>query len=327
VDGPMDCETFRGWICHFQADEIPASERREFESHLDGCADCARVLEVERGFLDALKDRLPRQAAPPGLETRVRAALHAEAPDPARLAWYRTPWFAATAAALLLLVILVPSLPTDPPGPAGAPGEVTHVVAQDVTVVDLDCDRAGMSLEYLSLEADLDERLSAAEPGDLERELAALRQFRHRQVLRVAAADISEAALEDLIIMIMDAEDSLGLKIALSPRSLHIPTELFFEANRILKSTLRVHTGDNDPNIIKDTGQFPGGIKLNHFFTDADAFFIRTNAPDGMKHYQRHKIDLEQDNDFDTKNAKAASYDYYSFGWSDWLGVFGSPGA
>ena len=141
------------------------------------------------------------------------------------------------------------------------------------------------------------------------------------------AADISESALEDLVIQVMGATDHNGLKIGLSARSLHIPRQLWFETNRILKSTLQVHTGDNTVNVLKMTGEFPGGIKMNHFFTDSDAFFIRTNAPDGMKHYQRHKIDLEQDNDFDTKNAKASSYDYYSFGWSDPRGIYGSIGA
>lgn len=141
------------------------------------------------------------------------------------------------------------------------------------------------------------------------------------------AADISEAALEDLIIMIMGATDNNGLKIALMAQSLHLPRQLWFEANRILKSTLQVSTADNTVNVLKMTGELPGGIKVNHFFTDTDAFFMRTNCPDAMKNYQRYKTDLEQDNDFDTKNAKASSYDYYSFGWSDWKGVFGSAGA
>ena len=141
------------------------------------------------------------------------------------------------------------------------------------------------------------------------------------------AADLSEAALEDLLIQIMKTKNHDGLRISLMAKSLHIPPDLWFEAKRLLGSTQRVGTGDNDINVLNNTGEFPGGIKVNHYFSDTDAFFIRTNCPDGMKHYQRHKIDLEQDNDFDTKNAKAASYDYYSFGWSDWRGVFGSAGA
>ena len=141
------------------------------------------------------------------------------------------------------------------------------------------------------------------------------------------AADMSEAALEDLLIQIMNTKNHDGLRIALMAQTLHVPTQLWYESNRILKSVLQVKTADNTPNIIKDTGEFPGGIKLNHYFTDSDAFFMRTNCPDGMKNYQRYQIDLEQDNDFDTKNAKASSYDYYSFGWSDWRGLYGSIGA
>jgi hypothetical protein len=141
------------------------------------------------------------------------------------------------------------------------------------------------------------------------------------------AADISEAALEDLLIQIAGAQDHKGLRIGLMGYCLVIPRQLWFEANRILKSTLQVKTGDNTVNVMNMTNEFPDGIKKNHYLTDADQFFIRTNCPDGMKHYQRYKIDIERDNDFDTKNAKAGSYDYYSFGWSDWRGLYGSPGA
>lgn len=141
------------------------------------------------------------------------------------------------------------------------------------------------------------------------------------------AADISEQALEDLNIQIMGATNDVGLKIALMGMSLHVPRQLWYEANRILKSVGQVHTADNTPNVLKMTGAFPGGIKMNHYFTDPDQFFIRTNCPDGMKMYQRYKYDLKKDNDFDTDNAKAKSYDYYSVGWSDPRGVYGSPGA
>ena len=141
------------------------------------------------------------------------------------------------------------------------------------------------------------------------------------------AADISETALEDLIIQIMGATNHDGLKIALLAQSLHVPRQIWFEANRILKSTLQVNTGDNNINVLKATNALPGGIKINHYFSDSDAFFIRTNCPDGMKHYQRHSYDLKPDDDFDTDNAKAKSYDYYSFGWSDPRAVYGSIGA
>jgi hypothetical protein len=142
-----------------------------------------------------------------------------------------------------------------------------------------------------------------------------------------SAADISEVALEDLLILVMGATDDAGLKIALMGQSLIVPRQLWFEANRILKSTLQNDSANNAINVLKSTGALPGGIKINHYLTDADAFFIRTNAPDAMKMYQRDGFDLKKDNDFDTDNAKAKTYDRYSVGWSDWRGVYASPGA
>lgn len=144
----MDCQSFRQWIYHFQAEEMPGAEREAFEDHLDACPACARRLEVEESLLGALRSRLPRATAPPGLETRIRAALREQAPDPSRLPWYRMPWFAATAAALLLVVILVPSLPSGSGGGPAALGEVVVISGEEVVVVDLDCDRAGMGVEY-----------------------------------------------------------------------------------------------------------------------------------------------------------------------------------
>ena len=141
------------------------------------------------------------------------------------------------------------------------------------------------------------------------------------------AADISEASIEDLIIQIMGATNHDGLKIALMALSLHVSRQNWFEANRILKSTLQVNTADNNINVLKATNALPGGIKVNHYFSDADAFFIRTNCPDGMKLYQRNSYTLKPDDDFDTDNAKAKSYDRYSFGWSDPRAVYGSIGA
>jgi len=141
------------------------------------------------------------------------------------------------------------------------------------------------------------------------------------------AADISETALEDLCIQIMGATDDNGLKIALQPQSMHVPRQLWFEANRIMKSTLTNDSANNALNVLRSTNALPGGIKVNHYFTDADAYFIRTNSPDGMKCYQRDSFDLKRDNDFDTDNAKAKTYDRYSFGWTDPRGVYGSIGA
>jgi hypothetical protein len=140
------------------------------------------------------------------------------------------------------------------------------------------------------------------------------------------AADISEVALEDLWIQIAGATDDGGLSIALQAQSLHIPRQLWFEANRILKSTLQAETANNAINALKATNAFPGGIKVNHYFDDADAFFIRTNCPDAMKMYMRHEYDLKKDNDFDTENDKNKTYTYFSVGWSDWRGVYSNGG-
>ena len=140
------------------------------------------------------------------------------------------------------------------------------------------------------------------------------------------AADFSEKAIEDMLIQIMGATNWDGLKIGMMAQTLLVPRQIWFEANRVLKSTLRAGTGDNDINVIRMTGEFPGGIKINHYFSDTDAFFMRTNCPDGMKMYQRDSYDLKQDNDFDTDNAKAKSYDRYSVGWSDWRAVYASAG-
>jgi len=141
------------------------------------------------------------------------------------------------------------------------------------------------------------------------------------------SADISEVSLEDLCIQIMGATDEKGNKIALQPNSLIVPRQLWFEANRILKSTLQNDTANNALNVLRSTNALPGGIKVNHYLTDTDAFFIRTNAMDGMKMYQRDSFDLKRDNDFDTDNAKAKTYDRYSVGWSDPRGLYGSAGA
>jgi hypothetical protein len=144
--------------------------------------------------------------------------------------------------------------------------------------------------------------------------------------LLTTAADLSETSLEDLTIQIMQATNNRGLKISLMPQSLHVSTQNWYESNRILKSVLQNDTANNAINVLKATNVFPKGIKLNHYFTSATAWFIRTNAPAGMKYYERDAVMFDQDNDFDTKNAKAACYERYSFGNSDWRGVYGTAG-
>ena len=140
------------------------------------------------------------------------------------------------------------------------------------------------------------------------------------------AADLSEAALEDLTIQIMQAKNGRGLNISLMPQSLHVPVQQWYESNRIIKSVLQNDTANNAINVLKATNVFPKGIKLNHYLTSATAWFIRTNAPSGLKLFERDEIMFDQDNDFDTKNAKAACYERYSVGWSDWRAVFGTAG-
>ena len=141
------------------------------------------------------------------------------------------------------------------------------------------------------------------------------------------AADLSEASIEDLIIQIMGATNARGLKISLMPKKLIVPRQLWFESNRILNSILQNDTANNAVNVLNATNAIPEGVCVNHYLTDPDAWFVRTNAPRGLIHYQREATSLQNDNDFDTSNAKAKSYERYSFRWTDWRGIYGSPGA
>jgi hypothetical protein len=140
------------------------------------------------------------------------------------------------------------------------------------------------------------------------------------------AADLSEAALEDLTIQIMGTQNDRGLLINIMPESLHIPRQEWYNANRILKSVLQSNTANNNINVLKATNAFPKGIKLNHYFTAPHAWFIRTNCPNGMTMFWRDRPMFDQDNDFDTKNAKAATYMRFSVGCTDPRGIFGSNG-
>jgi len=106
-----------------------------------------------------------------------------------------------------------------------------------------------------------------------------------------------------------------------------VPPALFYEANRILKSALQNDTANNAINALKATNALPGGIVLNHYLTDTDAWFIKTNCPEGLIYQERMAMEFEQDNDFDTKNAKAAAVERYAFGWVDWRSIYGTPGA
>lgn len=140
------------------------------------------------------------------------------------------------------------------------------------------------------------------------------------------AADLSETALEDLTIQIMGAQNDTGQLINLMPRSLHVSRQEWFNANRILGSVLQNDTANNAINVLKATNAFPEGIKMNHYFTSAHPWFIRTNCPEGMTFFWRDEPMFDQDNDFDTKNAKAASYMRFSVGCTDPRGIYGSNG-
>lgn len=141
------------------------------------------------------------------------------------------------------------------------------------------------------------------------------------------SADLSEASLEQACIDIMQYTNDRGLKISVMPQSLIIPTQLAFEAERILQTPYRVGTADNDINALKQMGKFPGGVKVNHYLTDSDAWFIKTNVQDGLKCFNRRAMGFSIDNDFDTENAKFKATERYAFGWTDPRAIFGSPGA
>ncbi len=143
----------------------------------------------------------------------------------------------------------------------------------------------------------------------------------------MTAADLSEASLEDMCIAIMLATNARGLRISLMPESLHIHPSNHFEAERILKSVLQYNTANNAINALRSTGMFPKGVKVNQYLTDPDAYFVRTNAPSALKMFQRVKAEFAQDGDFDTGNLKYKYYERYAFGWSDWRGAWGNPGA
>jgi hypothetical protein len=141
------------------------------------------------------------------------------------------------------------------------------------------------------------------------------------------AADLSETSLEQALIDIAAFTDERGLKISVQGLKLIIPKELQFTADRILKSTLRVGTADNDINAIRNMGMVPQGYTVNHYLTDPDAFFIKTDAPNGMKMFQRVAIKTAFEGDFETGNVRYRARERYVFGFSDVRGIFGSPGS
>ena len=141
------------------------------------------------------------------------------------------------------------------------------------------------------------------------------------------AADLNETSLEAALIQISQMKDERGLKIALRGMKLILPVNLQFVAERLLNSAGRVGTADNDINAIKSMGMVPQGYVINNFLTDTDAWYVKTDAPNGLKHFNRAPIRTAMEGDFDTGNVRYKARERYSFGWSDWRGIFGTPGA
>ena len=141
------------------------------------------------------------------------------------------------------------------------------------------------------------------------------------------AVDLNETSLENAVIQIAAWTDERGLLIAAKPRKMVVPPALMFVAKRLLDTELRVGTNDNDINALKQMGAVPEGYTVNHFLTDSNAWFLLTDVPNGMKHFERMPLANSMDGDFDTGNVRYKARERYSFGWSDPLGIWGSAGA
>jgi hypothetical protein len=141
------------------------------------------------------------------------------------------------------------------------------------------------------------------------------------------AVDLNETSLENAVIQIAAWTDERGLLIAAKPRKMVVPPALMFVAKRLLDTELRVGTNDNDINALKQMGAIPEGYTVNHFLTDSNAWFLLTDVPNGMKHFERMPLANSMDGDFDTGNVRYKARERYSFGWSDPLGIWGSAGA
>ena len=140
-------------------------------------------------------------------------------------------------------------------------------------------------------------------------------------------ADLNETSLENAVIQIAAWTDERGLLIAAKPRKLIVPPSLQFVATRLLETELRVATADNDINALKNNGSIPEGYTINHWLTDTNAWFLTTDVPNGLKHFERVAMSTSMDGDFDTGNVRYKARERYSFGWSDPLGIWGSAGA
>ena len=141
------------------------------------------------------------------------------------------------------------------------------------------------------------------------------------------AADLNETSLEQALIDIADFKDERNLKVNAQATKLIIPPALQFVADRLMETPGRVSTSDNDINAIRNMGMIPQGYVVNHYLTDTDAFFIKTDVPNGLKHFVRTPVSTSMEGDFETGNVRYKARERYSFGFSDWRGIFGSPGA
>jgi hypothetical protein len=141
------------------------------------------------------------------------------------------------------------------------------------------------------------------------------------------AADLNETSLENAVIQIAAWTDERGLLIAAKPRKLIVPPALQFVATRLLETNLRVGTTDNDINALKNNGSIPEGYTINHYLTDTNGWYLTTDVPNGLKHFVRTPLQNSMDGDFDTGNVRYKARERYSFGWSDPLGMYGSPGS
>jgi len=150
--------------------------------------------------------------------------------------------------------------------------------------------------------------------GDLKNELT-------------TAADLNETSMEQALIDLAGFKDERGLKVNAQAQRLIVPPALQFIADRLLNTPGRVATSDNDINAIRNMGMIPDGYAVNHYLTDTDAWFLKTDVPNGMKHFVRTAVSTNMEGDFETGNVRYKARERYSFGWSDWRGIFGSPGA
>jgi len=141
------------------------------------------------------------------------------------------------------------------------------------------------------------------------------------------AADLNETSMEQALIDLAGFKDERGLKVNAQAQRLIVPPALQFIADRLLNTPGRVATADNDINAIRNMGMIPDGYAVNHYLTDTDAWFLKTDVPNGMKHFVRTAVSTNMEGDFETGNVRYKARERYSFGWSDWRGIFGSPGA